>query len=342
MFCEKIMTLMIYSNMEGSSNILSIYNIIIDLYYLFIYYEQNKDASIQSCRFTKKEITYMKNCLENIIGVKIINFILIKRKSIFKLCETINIRDILNSIDFSDYNSKELDNLNELKFLKINSYIDEKTNGGIKNILHIDDLIYNKIIINTSYYNLEWLYEFPIENTNKVFFYKKEELIDMMYQQNNFMYFENDSVQLIELKLKQNNQDKMKVNFGIILPKFPEEENGLEYSVYNIPIIDISDITEWVNGLKLTTIDLYLPKFRHHRKSGLDKIFNKIGFEFEDKIKIIHETILIVNETGYYKKVESEILNKPIKMNANHSIIYYIRCDYQTDYLFLLIGDYQG
>lgn len=246
---------------------------------------------------------------------------------------------------------------------KINHSIEKNTDGHIKEVLTTGDIDLNTImiIVNTIYFKALWQNKFDSNFTTKMKFHKTEsDPIDMMHQINDFNYYENSAVQMVELPYADKNYV-----MGIILPKKYIEEENIDYSINNVPILSEQEINEMINNTSYKKIDLYIPKFTHKKRYSLVPILKKMGVidVFSEKYaeldviskniyisKIIHEAVVIVDESGTIASATTAIVvnersanlsvDKPILFQANHAFIYYIRhIDTNT---FLFYGDYQG
>jgi serpin B/serpin B11/12 len=246
---------------------------------------------------------------------------------------------------------------------KINKYVENNTDGMIKNIISsadIDnDIVF--VLINTIYFKASWKNKFNVNNTTKMKFHKTEsDMIDMMHQINYFDYYENKAIQMIEMPYDEKNYV-----MGIILPRMYLEQTNLDYSINNIPNFTAPEINEFINNKQFKRIDLYIPKFIHRKNLKLVPILKKMGVtDLFDKnaeldlmanglylSKIIHEAVVIVDEVGTEAAATTVIVDnammtaprkeeKPILFRADHSFIYYIR--HIPSNMFLFFGDYQG
>ena len=237
---------------------------------------------------------------------------------------------------------------------RVNYYVKEKSDGLIKDIIPDTDIHNNMsiILINTNYFKGSWKYKFDIDETRLMMFYKTKN-IPMMHQINYFNYYENEKIQIVELPYDEN-----EYVMGIILPIKFMEEDDLEYSLSNVPYFSIGEINEYINNLTPTKVDLYLPKFTHHRKIDLIKILEKMDvIDLFDPLKanlnliskkafvskMLQETIIIVDELGteFQNTTNIKINETGSKLfKANHIFVYYVR--YLLDNTFLIFGDYQG
>jgi len=165
----------------------------------------------------------------------------------------------LENIDFSD-----ADNATKV----INNWVEDKTNNKIQNILqpgfiNSDTRI---IIANAIYFKGKWVNAFKEKYTEEKDFTKDDGTnikVNMMQLfEEKFRYYEDDSLQAIELPYKGND-----LSMIVILPK-----SGLN----SIPSFSNKDYNNILNGLGQETVDLYLPKFK------LEITYNKLKSQLEN------------------------------------------------------------
>lgn len=302
---------------------------------------------------TDKELTkllghkYTANELENLYGlfnndiVKLSNALLLnKTKKINKqyLDEIKNV--VLISIDdFS--NTKNIVN-------KVNNYIKTKTNGMIRDVIKENDIDVSTILvlINTIYFKANWLHRFSKSLTQKMQFNgDKVQQIDMMYQKENFDYFENNDIQMLEMKYR--NEDYC---MGIILPK---TNNKFK--------LTINKLNEYTANLRNEKVKIYIPKFTHKKNIQLVPILQKLGVndlfnsnakldiaEYAYVSRIIHEAVVVVDEEGTEASAATVVIMKEmatmpreeIIFKANHSFAYYIV--HKPTNTILFYGDFRG
>ena len=241
----------------------------------------------------------------------------------------------------------------------------KKTNGMIKNLIDNQDINETMffVLVNTVYFKASWENKFDVNNTTKMRFHKTPtNMVNMMHQINYFNYFENNILQALELPY-----DEKDYVMGIILPKRYLEEDEMNYSANNVPILSLANTNEIINNMQYTRIDLYLPKFTQKKNIELVPILKKMGItdlfnnhaeldiiekaRGEFVSKIIHESVVIVDEIGTEASAATVVLGKetasapreepkPKLFKADHAFIYYIR--HIPSGLFLFYGDYQG
>ncbi|ANB50372.1 putative serpin-like protein [Powai lake megavirus] len=245
---------------------------------------------------------------------------------------------------------------------KINHYVENKTNGLIKDIISPKN-INNEIImilVNTVYFKSKWKYGFDANKTFREKFGSEKKIVDLMNNQININYYENKSFQIVEIPYQNENYV-----MGIILPKIVPDNDTIDYTINNVPIITAQEINELINNLSLEKVDLYIPKFTDKKKIKLVPILKKMGLIkiFDTNMcqldlisnnmcisNIIHEAVIIIDESGTTASAATVVTGRalaraPKKENiktfrADHPFVYYIR--HIPTNMFLFFGDFQG
>lgn len=193
----------------------------------------------------------------------------------------------------------------------INRWVEDKTEGKIKDLIHQEALNYltTLVLVNAIYFKGKWASPFDPEDTDEsdVFYPSeyREVQVSMMYQQGEFGYAEIKGAQLLELPYigKQ-------LSMVVILPEkvegVPEIENRLTEK----------NLEAWLSRLSQQDVKVYLPKFnvtwgtfdlmRPLQASGMRKAFNLESADFSgiDGTKdlfigsVFHKTFIEVNEEG--------------------------------------------
>jgi len=200
----------------------------------------------------------------------------------------------VSALDFGAPNSKDI----------INDWVNEKTNGKIKEIVTDSDMYAALMfLINAIYFKGTWKYEFDPDDTQDALF----NLFDgtkkpcrMMYQENDFHYFRNEYFQAVDL---------------------PYGDSGFSMIVFlPHPDINIDDLISelnqenwnlWGNSFSENTMELYLPKFKLEYDIELKNVLASLGMgiAFTESAnfsglgggyidKVLHKTFVDVNEEG--------------------------------------------
>jgi serpin B len=209
----------------------------------------------------------------------------------------------------SRYNStvETLRNLNQ-----VNSWCNKKTHGKIKKILDYLDQRIVMILLNAVYFKGKWYNSFKKSSTQKMPFYNlndksKEIKVERMTITENFKYYEDSELQMVELPYKQDSMSAV-----IILPNKSLNINNF---ISKLQDEKLQNLLKKMNSQK---VFLGLPKFELNfssnlnillRKLGMSMPFNKVTADFTG-IKnrndgnniyideIIQKTFLKVDESG--------------------------------------------
>lgn len=369
-------TIDLFDNLDGSSNIFSPISIIFCLSLLQLASRGRTEEQLYSIigyRFSVNELKYLFRTFNNRV-MKITNVFFINYSQKINEDSSISLadrmvhfqnnalkRDYFNMIDGLSIVINDYFDNSDLIISKINSYIERNTDGRIKDVIQPSDLDSGTafVLLNTIYFKANWKNRFLVKNTRKMeFHHTRSDMIDMMNQTEYFNYYENNSVQVVELPY-----DEKDYVMGIILPKKYLRATNLDYSINNVPMFTAEEINEFINNLSYTYVDLYLPKFTARKRYQLKPLLEKMGlfdiFNENSTLditqgktyvnKIIHESVVIVDESGTEASSATVVIgramvsyrpNKPILFKANHAFTYYIR--YVPGNLFLFYGDYQG
>jgi len=152
----------------------------------------------------------------------------------------------------------------------INGCVDEKTHGKITEI--VDPPIDSSTVmflINAIYFKGTWTYEFDEDDTREDWFYLLDSSrirCDMMTQENELSYLENDLFQAIDLPYGNE-----KFSMTIFLPKQGVDVDSL-----------ISEFTQenwdtWLGSFAKETGTLYLPKFTLEYKITMNDVLTALG-----------------------------------------------------------------
>ena len=190
---------------------------------------------------------------------------------------------------------------------RINTWVENKTNGLIEKI--IDDIKENTImyIINAIYFKGNWTYPFDPEATGKAPFYNLSGTtasVDMMTQRGTFPYYTTDQATFIDLPYG----DSL-YTMTIILP---EESNDLNELVSEL---QSGLYASAESNFEHTKVDLFMPRFKLAYETEMKPILRSLGMEqaFSESqadftrihkagglfvSDVVHKSFVEVNEEG--------------------------------------------
>ncbi len=191
----------------------------------------------------------------------------------------------------------------------INNWVEENTNGRIKDILDYVHPLAIMYLVNAIYFNGNWTYQFNEEDTkNDIFYLPGGETKDckMMEVKSRFKYFEDSLLQAIDVPYGNGNY-----SMTVILPQYGEdiEEfiSGLTQEKWD----------EWMDSFIEDSVNLFLPKLKLEYKTdsilkealkemGMEIAFDPDRANFTDMAdpsdiwigRVIHKTFLEIDEEG--------------------------------------------
>lgn len=295
-----------------------------------------KEISLYSL-FLNKENYNLSDC-------KMTNLILVNQNQNVNQ-NFLNLMNQLVSISSEDF--KNITNLVN----KINNYVEQNTNGLIKNLIN-ENIINSETImciINTLYFKMSWKTPFDEKKTAKKKF-NNQKIVDMMHLDNlNIRYLENGDIQLVRIPYIDE-----RYSLVIILPKKNTEDlqSYHKYLKHKLP--------------SNAKCNICIPKFTVKSKINLVPVLQKLGVtklftnEAElDKINqqayisnMIHEVNICINEEGTEACAATEMTYQSkcigsgniINFTADHSFIYYIGHiePNNSKNNILFVGEYHG
>ncbi|GAB6108607.1 serpin family protein [Fusibacter bizertensis] len=255
----------------------------------------------------------------------------------------------IHNVNFSDKNTLKL----------INTWVEEKTNGLLKDTLKEIDASTIAYLMNTIYFNGRWVNEFKKETTSSMPFYLENAVsksVSMMSQTNSFDYYANADVQVAALPYKD--QTRM----VIYLPKGNLSDFIADYNYEMIAKLTSDD--QMIN----TRLELSLPKFEYNVSNplktpliemGLTLPFDKNNADFSNMVEVPNENVFIgdifqnariINDEGgteaaavtviEFGVTSMPMVDEPIQFNCNKPFLYMIE-DVTTGAA-LFMGTYCG
>ncbi len=240
--------------------------------------------------------------------------------------------------------------------LEINAWVENRTNGMIKDLLPPDafdiDGANLLALINTIYFKGTWLKQFdPANTTQQAFHVTPQQSVQapLMLRADDkavFNYTKADGVQV--LKLDYTGQG---ISMLVLLPQ-DSNISRLE------GLLGAGRLNQWKDDLSEKRVDVYLPKFRLECEYELAGVLKEMGMPtaFGDEAdfsginggglsiaRVIHKAVVDVNEEGTEAAAATAVImsdNGPIEppvpvFRADHPFIFLIQDDETGNILFM-------
>lgn len=229
----------------------------------------------------------------------------------------------VNATNFNDAATKDL----------INGWIEDQTNGKIKDM--IDQIPSNVVmyLINAIYLKATWQYQFEKDKTDKMDFTLMDGSTvktDMMFSDGiKANFYMNENIHFIELPYGNG-----QFVFTILLPDNPQSLNDL------ISNININTLNNYLESADTSTFKVYLPKFKIEYKITLNEILGQMGMaqsfsgnaDFSDLFveeldlfisRVLHQSFLEVDEEGTEAAAATvvEIVETSVGPNEKPSVL---------------------
>ena len=165
----------------------------------------------------------------------------------------------IESFDVADPNAVDI----------INKWVEEKTNGKIKDIIDVIPPNIALYLINAIYFNGTWTYEFDKNDTKDESFYNFDNSIStipLMSINVTLPALLTDSISVVDIPYG----DSL-FSMTVILPNRKNDINKLAESINN----DTWD--EWLSQLTAQELDLYLPRFKLEWDDNLKDVLTELG-----------------------------------------------------------------
>jgi len=239
--------------------------------------------------------------------------------------------------------------------LRINGWVENQTNGKIKDLIPQGVLTFNTVLVltNAIYFKGDWLRAFNDSLTKEMDFHPdpattvKAKLMSSNDDESKFNYTESDGVQVLKMPYSGE-----KLSMLVLLPR-----NGTVSSVENM--LTPLKLNEWRGKLKEQRVDVYFPKFKLETKYFLKDNLSAMGmpaaftsaadFSGIDGKRdlfisaVIHQAFVSVDEKGTEAAAATAvvferngIVEPPVPVfNANHPFIFLIQDDETGNILFM-------
>jgi serpin B len=244
--------------------------------------------------------------------------------------------------DFYMAEGNNLDFSNNVEAAEIiNSWIEDKTNDKIKDMIQPDMLsdLTKLVLTNAIYFKGQWKSPFNQKMTYETDFTLSSGetvKVNMMSDPKNsiFNYSETEDLQVLELDYYSND-----LSMFIILPKINNITKAESF-------LNIDNLTDWKNGLYEIDINVEIPKFKFETKYSLNSVLKEMGiidafipgianFSGMDGTKnlfistALHQAFIEVNEKGTEAAAATAIIMEltaiPDSFRADHPFVFLIQ-----------------
>jgi serpin B len=234
--------------------------------------------------------------------------------------------------------SKSFDPNDPLVPKQVNSWVESKTNGLIKNMLDQLDKNTVMLLINAIYFKGTWTTQFDKAKTIQGSFIRTDGAVaqvPMMKQSSDFKIYTGEGFTLAEFPYGQAN-----FVMDVILPAGNSGINNL------LPSVTDQNLNGWLNLMSTRKADVSFPKFKYGYKKELKSILSDMGMgiAFTENADfsnisdinllisfILHQAFIETNEEGTEAAaativgIEPTAIISPYNLNLDHSFLYIIR-----------------
>jgi serine protease inhibitor len=290
-----------------------------------------------------KDLTNALLSVDKRVLISIANSVWIENNFVVKKPFT----DILTNYYDADYKSF---NITDPQVpAQVNSWIEGKTNGLIKNMIDQLDPSTVMLLANAIYFKGKWNSQFDKGKTVQGSFYNSAGTaiqVPMMKQTSEFKIYNGEGFTLAEFPYGQGN-----FVMDLILP---DEQNGITNT---LALINESSLKGWISQLSKRETDLTFPRFKYGYKKELKDILGNMGMgiAFSDNADfsnisdmptllsfVLHQAFIETNEEGTEAAaatvvgiIATSMPAGPFILNIDHSFLYIIRETTTNSILFM-------
>ncbi|KAF5908475.1 leukocyte elastase inhibitor-like [Clarias magur] len=249
----------------------------------------------------------------------------------------------------------------------INHWVEEKTEGKIKDILQPGTItaITRLALVNAIYFMGKWKHVFKTRDTSEMPFkinQNETKPVQMMYQMRKFLYNQIAEYKLQVLDLPYLDEE---LSMVVLLPE--ESVDGSDPLQKLESELTVDKLTEWTNPEKMdrwTDVVVHLPKFKLEEQYSLKDVLSKMGMSSlfqagaadltgmsrqEDLFvsSVIHKAFVAVNEEGTEAAAATTVLMvgscmilQQYYFTADHPFLFFIRHNPTKSILFF--GKFRG
>lgn len=250
----------------------------------------------------------------------------------------------LNEVDFADTeNARNV----------INKWVAEKTREKIKDLIKPGVLtrLTRLVLTNAIYFKGKWQVEFDKKDTRDTPFHtsaRNTVTVPMMYLEEKFKYYRNDSLQILELGYKGDD-----LSMVVLLPKEVEGVKKIEKE------LSFENLEKWLEKLREQELKVYLPRFTFTSEFSLANVLSAMGMkdafflppaDFSGMTgtkelyisAVIHKAFVEVNEEGTEAAAATAVVMMTTSMRsplpifrADHPFIFMIKDNQTGSILFM-------
>lgn len=234
---------------------------------------------------------------------------------------------------------------------EINTWIEDNTNGKIKDMLNSMEPFQVMYLINAVYFNGKWKYQFDADKTSDKPFYLSSgssKNVPTMYNETNLAITHSDDVTLVELPYGQGNYTMV-----VALP-----DDGVTPSDV-AGGLNAKRWTKWMSSLENTVYEVHfsMPRFKYEYKRKLQDDLTALGMGIaftgsadfsgitDDDISIsevFHQTFIETNEEGTEAAAATVVGFEAVSLDpsiitveVNRPFLYFIREIYTGTIVFM-------
>jgi len=185
---------------------------------------------------------------------------------------------------------------------RMNAWIENKTNGLIKDIIESLDDNTVMLLINAIYFKGKWASEFDRTKTENLPFYLTSGSVNvpMMKQKSDFSVYEGNGFVMAEFPYGQGN-----FVMDVILPDQSSSLSG------TMNLITDANFNGWISQMRKRETDVTFPKFKYGFKKKLKDVLSNMGMgiaftDAADFSNISEQYDLLINEVTHQSFIETD------------------------------------
>ncbi|MFP4163721.1 MAG: serpin family protein [Chitinispirillaceae bacterium] len=204
----------------------------------------------------------------------------------------------------------------------INSWVEDRTNGKIENLIKELSVYTRMVLTNTVYFDAAWQAKFSRDYTHEKMFKRSEsdsvQVEFMREPTGSFAYSEGEDFKAVEMPYSGG-----EIAMTVILPKGDLDQFAVS--------LDETKLSSILSALELTQVELEIPRFSYTygTKSfkeelemlGLERFFSSELPGIGDKLKItdvLHQAFVAVDEDGTTAAAATAVIGEVTSMPPQH------------------------